>query len=304
MAAEKVQVLDELVNTESRSFGKDAWNRFKKNKLAMIGLCIMALMVFVAIAASIISPHDPYLSLEDAEGKIMKDQSPAQSGTVLGTDGLGRDILSRIMYGAQVSMSVGVVAVGISTTVGIILGAIAGYFGKVADQIIMRIVDVVYCFPVMFLVITISTVLKPSIYNVMLVIGLVNWTGTARFVRGEILRVRELEYVQASLTMGAKDRFVVWKHVLPNITAPIIVEATLQMARAILTEASLSYLGVGVQPPQASWGNMLLDATKLSTLTGRPWQWIPPGICILLTVLSINFIGDGMRDAFDSRQKK
>jgi peptide/nickel transport system permease protein len=295
---------DTAVNTESRTFAQDAWKRFHKNKLAVAGIVIIGVMLICAVFAPLIAPKDPYISLEDASGMIIKNQSPAASGTLFGTDSLGRDVFSRIVYGARVSMSVGAVAVGISTTIGIILGALAGYFGKWIDQLIMRVVDVVYCFPVMFLVITISTVLKPSIYNVMLVIGLVNWTGTARFVRGEILRVRELEYVQASLSAGARDGFIISWHILPNITAPIIVEATLQLARAILTEASLSYLGVGVQPPQASWGNMLLNATNLSTLTGRPWQWIPPGLCILLTVLSINFIGDGMRDAFDSRQKK
>jgi peptide/nickel transport system permease protein len=298
------EIIGDEINIKSSSFGADAWKRFRKSTLALIGVGIIAVMLMCALFAPLLAPYDPYTSLTDENGVILTNKSPAASHTVLGTDTLGRDIFSRIIYGAQVSMSVGAVAVLISTSIGILLGAISGYFGGWVDQVIMRVVDVVYCFPVMFLVITISTVLKPSIYNVMLVIGLVNWTGTSRFVRGEILRVRELEYVQASISAGAKDAFIIFWHILPNIMAPIIVQATLQMASAILTEASLSYLGVGVQPPQASWGNMLLNATNLSTLTGRPWQWIPPGLCILLTVLSINFIGDGMRDAFDSRQKK
>lgn len=285
-------------------FKTDGWKRFAKNKLAMVGLGLVLILVFMAVFAPLIAPHNPYISLEDASGKILKNKSPSESGTLLGTDTLGRDILSRVIYAARISMSVGLVAVGISTAIGILLGSISGYFGGWVDVVIMRAVDVVYCFPVLFLVIIISTILKPSIYNVMLVIGLCNWTGTARFVRGEILRVRELDFVQASVSLGARDSRIIIHHVIPNITAPIIVEATLQMARAILTEASLSYLGVGVQMPTASWGNMLLNANNLSTLTLRPWQWVPPGLCILLAVLSINFIGDGMRDGFDARQKK
>jgi peptide/nickel transport system permease protein len=234
----------------------------------------------------------------------MKNMSPAESNTILGTDLLGRDEFSRLVYAARVSMSVGLVAVGISTIIGILLGSISGYFGGVADMVIMRCVDVVNCFPVMFLIIIVATILKPSIYNVMIIIGLCNWTGTARLVRGEILRVREMEYVQAAISLGAGDARIIFSHIIPNVMAPIIVEATMQMARAILTEASLSYLGCGVQLPTASWGNMLNEANNLATLTGRPWQWLPAGACIFLAVLSINFIGDGLRDALDARQKK
>lgn len=282
----------------------DGWKRFRKNKLALFGLIVLLLMVGMAVFAPLIAPHDPYESIKSEAGLILKNKSPADSGTLLGTDSLGRDVFSRVLYAARISMSVGLVAVGISTTVGILLGSLAGYFRGWVDTFIMRLVDVVYCFPVLFLVIIISTVLKPSIYNVMLVIGLCNWTGTARFVRGEILRVRELDFVKASESLGAKDSRIIIQHILPNVMAPILVEATLQMARAILTEASLSYLGVGVQMPTASWGNMLFGANNLSTLTLRPWQWVPPGLCILMAVLSINFLGDGLRDAFDARQKK
>ena len=242
--------------------------------------------------------------LETPEGKVMKDMSPSASGTILGTDNVGRDELSRLIYGARVSMSVGIVSVGISLVVGVLLGAVSGYFGGWLDSVIMRIVDVVNCFPVLFLIIIISTILKPSIYNIMVIMGLCNWTATARLVRGEILRVREMEYVQAAVSLGATDSRIIFSHVIPNVMAPIIVEGTMQMAHAILTEASLSYLGVGVQLPTASWGNMLMSANNLATLTGRPWQWVPAGACILLAVLSINFIGDGLRDAFDAKQKK
>ncbi|MDD3409276.1 MAG: ABC transporter permease [Eubacteriales bacterium] len=286
-------------------FKTDEWKRFSKNKLALIGLCLILFMILVAVLAPLIAQNDPYVSLRDATtNKIIKNSSPAKSGTILGTDYLGRDVFSRTVYAARISLSVGLVAVSISTLVGIFLGAISGYFGGIVDTIIMRIVDVVYCFPVMFLVMIIAAILKPSIWNIMIIIGLVNWTGTARFVRGEILRVRELEYVQASVSLGATHGRIILHHILPNIIAPIIVEATLQMAHAILTEAALSYLGVGVQVPIPSWGNMLNEANNLAALTLYAWQWVPPGLCILVVVLSINFIGDGLRDAFDARQKK
>lgn len=285
-------------------FKSDAWKRFRKNKLALLGTAIILIMVVAAILAPVLAQNDPYVSLKDASGLVMTDQSPAESGTILGTDSLGRDEFSRLVYAARVSMSVGLVAVGISTVVGVVLGAISGYFGGLADMIIMRCVDVINCFPVMFLIIIIAAILNPSIYNVMIVIGLCNWTGTARLVRGEILRVREMEYVQAAVSMGSTDFHIIFSHIIPNVMAPIIVEATMQMARAILTEASLSYLGCGVQLPTASWGNMLNEANNLATLTSRPWQWVPAGACIFLAVLSINFIGDGLRDAFDAKQKK
>ncbi len=284
-------------------FKTDAWKRFRKNKLALVGTAVILLMILAAIFAPLLAQNDPYVSLMNGPA-VMKNMSPSESGTILGTDSLGRDEFSRLVYAARVSMSVGLVAVGISTVIGIILGSISGYFGGVADMIIMRCVDVVNCFPVMFLIIIIATLLKPSIYNVMIVIGLCNWTGTARLVRGEILRVREMEYVQAAVSLGATDFRIIFSHVIPNIMAPIIVEATMQMARAILTEASLSYLGCGVQLPTASWGNMLMEANNLATLTKRPWQWVPAGACIFLAVLSINFIGDGLRDALDAKQKK
>lgn len=285
-------------------FKTDAWKRFKKNKLALVGTAVVLTMIIMAVLAPVIVQNDPYTPLKNEAGKIMKNMSPADSGTILGTDLLGRDEFSRLVYAARVSMSVGLVAVGISTIIGILLGSISGYFGGVADMVIMRCVDVVNCFPVMFLIIIVATILKPSIYNVMIIIGLCNWTGTARLVRGEILRVREMEYVQAAISLGANDSRIIFSHIIPNVMAPIIVEATMQMARAILTEASLSYLGCGVQLPTASWGNMLNEANNLATLTTRPWQWLPAGACIFMAVLSINFIGDGLRDALDARQKK
>ncbi len=297
-------VMEMTARKRTGLFKTDGWKRFKKNKLALVGTAVICVMILAAVFAPVITQHDPYVSLKDDAGSILKNASPRESGTILGTDSVGRDEFSRLVYAARVSLSVGLVSVGISTVVGVLLGAIAGYFGGAADMVLMRTVDVVNCFPVMFLIIIIATILKPSIYNIMVIMGLCNWTATARLVRGEILRVREMEYVQAAVSLGATSGRIIFSHVIPNVIAPIIVEATLQMAHAILTEASLSYLGVGVQLPTASWGNMLMNANNLATLTTRPWQWIPAGVCILLAVLSINFIGDGMRDAFDVKQKK
>ncbi|MDG0811439.1 oligopeptide ABC transporter permease [Cohnella rhizosphaerae] len=282
--------------------GRQAWRRYKKNKLAMFGLCFMALLVVVSIAAPWLAPHSPFSSIKNAAGGL--DIMAKPSGEyALGTDSLGRDVLARLMYAGRVSLSVGIVSVTISTFLGVLLGAIAGYYGKWIDSVIMRIVDIVYCFPVMFLIITVSTMLKPNLFNVMIIIGLVSWTSTARLVRGEILRVRELEYVQASKALGVKDFSIIVQHILPNIMAPILVQATLMTADAILTEAALSFLGVGVQQPTPSWGNMLNEAMSIMVLRFKYWIWLYPGLAILLTVLSINFIGDGLRDALDPKLK-
>lgn len=287
---------------KGKSFNQLAWKRFKKNKLAIFGLSVILLLIILAILAPWVAPHDPYVSVTNEAGLYAKLEAPS-STHLLGTDELGRDILSRLIYAGRISLSVGLVAVSISTSVGILLGSIAGFYGGRIDNLIMRIVDVVICFPVLFLIITVSTLLKPSIFNVMIVIGLVNWTKTARLVRGEILKVREIEFVTATRALGAKNGRIIVRHILPNILAPIMVQATLQTAQAIITEASLSFLGVGVQPPIPSWGNMLTSATSITILAFKPWVWVSPGFAILITVLSINFIGDGLRDAFDPKSK-
>ena len=287
---------------KSQSFSYQAWRRFKKNKLAVFGMGFILVLILISILAPLFAPYDPFVSIKNATGGL--DIYSAPSATYpLGTDGLGRDILSRIIYAGRISLSVGLISIMISTTVGVLLGSLAGYFGGWVDTVIMRTVDVVYCFPVMFLIITVSTLLKPSIFNIMIIIGMVSWTGTARLVRGEILRVRENEYIQAARALGAFDLTIIWQHILPNILAPILVQATLQTAEAILTEASLSFLGVGVQQPTPSWGNMLYEAMSIMVLRFRAWVWLPPGLAILVTVLSINFIGDGLRDALDPKLK-
>lgn len=280
----------------------EAWKRFKKNKLAMVGAMIICVLVLAALLAPLIAPHDPYSSVKNEAGMLNVLAKPSAEHW-LGTDSLGRDIVSRLIYGGRISLSVALVAVAISTGIGVVLGLLAGYYGKWVDAIIMRITDIVICFPVLFLVISVSTMLEPNIYNVMIIIGLVSWTTMTRLVRGEVLRIREMEYVEAVRALGQNNLIIVFKHILPNIMAPITVQATLQTAEAILTESALSFLGVGVQQPIPSWGNMLQDATSIMVLQFKPWIWAPPGIAILLTILSINLVGDGMRDALDPKTK-
>jgi peptide/nickel transport system permease protein len=288
---------------EKQSWRNNAsWKRFKKNKLALFGSFILLFLLFVAAIAPLVAPHDPYVSNVNELGGY-DVLAPPSSEHLLGTDSLGRDMLSRIIYGGRVSLSVAFVAVMIATVTGIFLGVIAGYYGKWVDTLIMRITDVVICFPVLFLAITVATILKPSLFNVMIIIGLVSWTTMTRLVRGEVLKLREMEYIEAAKAMGQRNSIIIFRHILPNIIAPIVVQATLQTAEAILTESALSFLGVGVQQPVPSWGNMLNEATSIMVLQFKPWVWAPAGFAILLTILSINFVGDGLRDALDPKVK-
>ncbi|UII57540.1 ABC transporter permease [Cytobacillus spongiae] len=279
-----------------------SWKRFKKNKLAVFGLMFLGLFVIVSLLAPLIAPYDPYVSNENDLGTYHV-LAPPSSEHLLGTDSLGRDMLSRIIYGGRVSLSVAFVAVLIATATGILLGVLAGYYGKWVDTLIMRITDVVICFPVLFLAITVATILKPSLWNVMIIIGFVSWTTMTRLVRGEVLRLREMEYIEAAKAMGQQNALIILRHILPNILAPIVVQATLQTAEAILTESALSFLGVGVQQPVPSWGNMLNEATSIMILQFKPWVWAPAGFAILMTILCINFVGDGLRDALDPKVK-
>ena len=268
-------------------------HQLKKNRRAKVGLYIIILILIVAIGAPLLSPaHPENINL----GASL--QAPSFQHW-LGTDKLGRDILSRIIYGSRVSLIVGVVAVGISGIIGIILGAIAGYFGKWADHFIMRLVDILLAFPSILLAITLVAVLGASLWTVMLAIGLVSWVGYARVVRGEFLSKRNQEFVLAAKTSGASYFRIIFRHMLPNSMAPIIVMATLGMAGAIITESSLSFLGLGVQPPTPSWGQMLSDGR---TIMRQAW-WVStfPGLAIMITVLAFNLLGDGLRDAMDPK---
>jgi peptide/nickel transport system permease protein len=269
------------------------WQRFRRHRVALVGACILLVLTTLSVGASVFAQNDPYKVDISAYRQGPKLDHP------LGTDSSGRDVLSRLLHAGRVSLSVGVVAVTIYTAIGTILGAFSGFYGGRVDSFIMRLADIVLSFPSLILIITIVSVLGPSIYNIMLVIGLLGWPPIARIVRALFLSLREREFVLASRTIGVPNGRIIFRHILPNALAPVIVAATFGMANAILLEAGLSFLGLGVQPPTPSWGNMLTDAQSLTVLESMPWLWIPPGAMIALAVLSINFIGDGLRDALD-----
>lgn len=269
------------------------WGRFRRHTIALIGAVLLLLLTIGAVGAPLIARHDPY------KVSISSYRKPPSATYWLGADSSGRDVFSRLLYAGRVSLSVGLVAVSIYTTIGIILGALAGFYGGWVDSLIMRAADIVLAFPTLILIITIVSILGPNIYNVMLVIGILGWPSIARIVRGLFLSLREREFILAGRTVGVPNGRLIFRHILPNALAPVIVAATFGMASAILLEAGLSFLGLGVQPPTPSWGNMLTDAQSLTVLESMPWLWIPPGIAIALAVLAINFIGDGLRDALD-----
>ncbi len=228
-------------------------------------------------------------------------RKPPTAAHLLGTDGTGRDVLTRIFYAGRISLSVGLVSVSISMIIGIIIGSIAGYKGGKVDMFLMRLTDMFMTFPSLVIIITVAAAMGPSVYNAMLVIGLLTWPSIARLVRGQFLTLREQQFVRAARSIGVSDRDLVFKHIFPNTISSIAVAVTFGVASAILLEASLSFLGLGVQAPTPSWGNMLRDAQSLNILEDMPWMWLPPGLMIALAVLSINFIGDGLRDALDPR---
>jgi peptide/nickel transport system permease protein len=272
---------------------KNFWRHFKKNRLGVGGLVIIVIVFFIAIFAPFLSLYDP--------GKTdvsLKLKSPSFQH-YLGTDQLGRDVFSRMLYGSQISLSVGFVAVGISILIGILVGAMAGYKGGWVDSLLMRFVDIMLSFPSFFLILTVVAILRPNTYNVMIVIGITSWEGTARFVRAEFLSLRERDYVQAARALGVKDRRIIFRHILPNALAPVFVTASLGVASAILIEAGLSFLGFGVQPPAPSWGNILTEGRTY--IFDAWWLTVFPGLAILITVLSFNLFGEGLRDALDPR---
>src|SRR4051812_13049351 len=290
MPAEPRSPLGEMAQ---RRNNPTVWKRFRRHRLAMIGTGILLVLAISAIFAPLVATHDPYgIDLSSYR------EGPSSSH-YLGTDLAGRDMFSRLIYAGRISLSVGILAVSIYTVIGIILGALAGFYGGWVDSLVMRTADVFLSFPSLIIIITMASVLGPSIYNVMLAIGLLGWPPIARLLRGELLSLREREYAIAARAIGGSGKRVIFKHLFPNAMAPVIVAATFGIANAILLEAGLSFLGLGVQPPTASWGNMLTDAQSLTVLQSMPWLWVPPGVMIALAVLSINFIGDGLRDALD-----
>jgi len=282
-------------DSQPQTFRSLAWRRFLRHRLALAGAVVISLIVLAALFAPLLAPHDPN------HVEIMSAREGPSFQYLLGTDLVGRDVLSRLIYGARVSLSVGLLAVGMYVIIGLILGCLAGYFGGWVDMVISRLVDAVLSFPVLMLILVIVGLLGPSIINIVLVLGFLGWPEVARIVRGQTLAVREELYVLSSEAVGAPSSRIILKDILPNIMSPIIVNATFGVARAILIEAGLSFLGMGVQPPTASWGNMLNDAQSLSILETMPWIWVPPGLMIFIATISINFVGDGLRDALDPK---
>jgi len=275
-----------------------AWRRFRRSPRAMAGLYLLLFLSLSAILAPQITRQD-----RDRPNMAIVEQAPSRDHW-LGTDELGRDVFARLLYGGRVSLTVGLVAVSLYLTIGVVLGSLAGYYGGVVDSLIMRVTDVILVIPFFPLALTMAAVLGPSVYNTMIIIGLLGWTGICRLVRGEFLTLRKRDFVEAAIAEGASDSRIIFRHILPNAMAPIVVAATLGVAGAVLSEAALSFLGLGVQQPLPSWGNMLSAAISLKVLLLQPWLWIPPGLVIFLAVLAVNLVGDGLRDALDPRLKQ
>jgi peptide/nickel transport system permease protein len=267
-----------------------------RNSLLLAGLVLVGAVSLAALLAPWLAPYAPEAINVDAV------LLPPGADHWLGTDALGRDVLSRMLYGGRVSLWVGFVAVGLSTSIGLVLGLAAGYFGRLTDELIMRLVDVMLCFPSFFLILAVIAFLQPSLLNIMIVIGLTSWMGVARLVRAETLSLRSRDFVLAARVAGAGPLRIIFLHILPNALAPVLVSATLGVAGAILVESSLSFLGLGVQPPDPSWGNMLTEGKEV--LGVAPWLSIFPGLAILLTVLGYNLLGEGLRDLLDPRLRQ
>ena len=272
--------------------------RFLRHRLAVMSLVVFLVLTCTAIFAAALVPYDP-----NKIDPAVFDKPPSAEHP-LGTDQVGRDVLSRVIFGGQVSLSVGIVAVAIFMTIGITLGSLAGYYGGGVDMLISRATDIILSFPSLMLILVLVSLLGPGLQNIMLVLGLLGWPQITRIVRAEFMRLRVEEFITAAQVIGVPTRRIILRHIIPNVMGPILVGATFGVATAILSESGLSFLGLGVQPPTASWGQMLNAAQSLTILEQKPWLWVPPGAMILISVLSINFIGDGLRDALDPRLRR
>lgn len=269
------------------------WIRLSRNKLALLGGVIVLFLALTAILAPWLSPHDP------GEIDVTRILEAPSREHPLGTDQLGRDVLSRMIWGSQISLLVGFVAVGILSIIGVFLGSLAGYYGGWIDSVIMRFVDIMLCFPTFFLILAVIAFVSPSIWAIMIVIGVFGWMGVARLIRAEILSLKEREFILAARSQGGGDLRIIFRHLLPNALSPVLVSAILGVAAAILTESALSFLGIGVQPPTPSWGNMLTAGKDNIDIAW--WLSLYPGLAILITVLGYNLLGEGIRDALDPR---
>jgi peptide/nickel transport system permease protein len=272
-----------------------AVRRFMRHRLAILGVVILAVMVVLAVFAPLIAPYDP------TKLDLRAIRQPPSAAHPFGTDTVGYDVFSRFVWGARTSLIVGFGAVAVSVLIGTTMGVLAGYYGGWVDQVISRVIDGLLAMPQLLLVAVFVSVIGPSLQSVILVIALLSWPQIGRIVRGQYLVLREAEFITAARVIGAVDRAIVVRHLLPNVLGPLSVAATFYMAQAILLEAALSFLGLGVKPPAPSWGNMVNLATNANTLQNLPWIWVPPALAIALLVLAITFIGDGLRDAVDPR---
>ena len=302
----------------AESPGRQFWRVFKRDRLAMAGLMVLALLLGIALAGKALTAWVPAFDpatvrlvdklrppLSPVSNLVAPAERPLGSIYVLGTDDLGRDVAARMLQGASVSLLIGFVAVGIAMTIGVLLGGLAGYYGGVrlgvvtVDTLIMRFTDVMLCFPTFFLILTVVALLPPSIYNIMIVIGVTSWMGAARFVRAEFLSLRSQDFVVAAQALGLPEWRIIFRHMLPNAMSPLLVSATISVADAILTESALSFLGFGVQPPFATWGNVLADGKDY--IFDAPWLFFIPGFAILAVVLAFNLAGEGLREALNPK---
>lgn len=274
---------------------KQLMKKFRKHKLAVAGLYFTGILILIGLIGPLLTPYDP--------AKVAGDFGAAPSAEHwLGTDLLGRDLLSRLISATQISLLVGFATVAIYVLFGTLMGLLSAYYGGWFDMLLMRITDVVMAFPFMMVILVVVSAVGPSIWTLVVVLALFSWPAVARLVRGSVLSLKHADYVKAAVSLGLHTPRIIFGHILPNAIAPIVVNATFGVAAAILTESGLSFLGMGVQPPTASWGNMLSDAQSISVLSDKPWLWMSPGLMILFTVLAINFVGDGLRDALDPKQ--
>jgi len=286
----------EAIVRPSVTYWQDAWRRLKKNRMAMVGLWTIVAILVIAIFGPMISPYSY------SDQNLEEQNQYCSSKHWLGTDDLGRDLLTRIMYGARISLTVGFLASLLNLTVGVIYGGISGFYGGKIDNIMMRIVEVLNAIPMLLYVILLMVILEPGLQNILIALGLVYWLGMARIVRGQVLSLKEQDYVLAARSIGASNWQIITKHLIPNAMGPIIVTATLNIPSAIFTEAFLSFIGLGVNAPMASWGVLASDA--LQSFRSYPWQLFFPAIAISITMFAFNFLGDGLRDALDPKQRK
>lgn len=282
-----------MKKTRNKSKLKDLWRRLKKNKLAVAGLIVLVLMIIIAIAAPVLAPHS--YSAQDSKASYA---DPSEEHP-LGTDKLGRDLLSRLLYGARASLQMGAVAVALAAAIGITIGAVAGYYGGWADNISMRFLDIFQAIPMLLLCITLATILGPSLQNAIIALGVTSMPAYARLMRASVLTVREKEYVESARAVNASNARIIFQHIVPNSMAPLIVEITMGIGSCILAGSLLSFVGLGVQPPTPEWGTMIAEGRNV--MRDNPQIALYPGICVMLAVLACNLLGDGLRDALDPR---